>query len=141
MTKNNIDEFLDESDKIAELSDEAVKDIFVRVELWRRYKHKYMNRLGSDAYEQFMSQLKASDGSDNLYNGIREQLGIQEQSRINKSGMSPEDYLWREWTNSDMDESVKVAKARVRLDNMVSGGCGMPIHEIIRDNLEAWKGL
>jgi len=40
-----------------------------------------------------------------------------------------------------MDESVKVAKARVRLDNMVSGCCGMPVHEVIRDNLDAWGGF
>lgn len=136
---NNINELLDESDRIENLSDEAVRDIFVRAMLYKQNKMRF--KIGTDAHKEFVSELKASDGSASLYEGIRRVVDIQAQSRMNKSDKSPEDYLWSQITNSDMDESVKVALARDKLNKLVSGGCGMPIHEIIRDNLEAWKGL
>ena len=136
---NNINQLLDESDRIENLSDEAVKDIFVRAMLYKQNKRRF--KIGTDAHKEFVSELKASDGSSSLYEGIRRVVDIQAQSRMNKSDKSPEDYLWSELTNSDLDEDVKVSLAREKLNKLVSGGCGMPIHEIIRDNLKAWKGL
>ena len=136
---NNINKLLDESDRIENLSDEAVKDIFVRAMLYKQNKRRF--KIGTDAHKEFVSELKASDGSSSLYEGIRRVVDIQAQSRMNRSDKSPEEYLWSELTNSDLDEDVKVALARDKLNKLVSGGCGMPIHEIIRDNLKAWKGL
>lgn len=137
---NPINNLLDESDNIADLSSDAVKDIFVRVELWKRNKNKYRD-YGSDSFKEFMSQLKASDESDNLYNAIRVHCDFQLQSKMNKSDMSPEEFLWDRWTDSDKSEEVLIRLCRQYLDDTVSGGCGMPVHEIVRDNMDAWKGL
>lgn len=137
---NPINKLLDESDRIKELSDDAVKDIFVRVELWKRNKNKYSD-YSSESFKEFMSQLKASDESDNLYNAIRVHCSFDLQSKMNKSDMSPEEFLWDHWTDSSIDEETRVRLCRQYLDNTVSGGCGMPVHKIVRDNMKAWKGL
>jgi len=139
LMSNPVNELLDESDRIKELSDDAVKDIFVRTMLYKRNKRGF--KIGTDAHKEFVSELKASDESSNLYEAVRRVIDIQVQSKMNKSDKRPEDFLWGRLTNSDLEEDIKIALAREKLNKLVSGGCGMPIHEVIRDNMEAWKGL
>lgn len=138
---DNINELLDESDRIKNLSDEAVKDIWVRKQLWEKEKRKYMSRLGSDAYEDFMSELKADESGGSLYGAIRRVMGIQVQSQINKSDKSAEEFLFDKWINSDIPEDLRADAVRRDLDKAVSGGCGMPVHEVIRSGLKSWDRI
>jgi hypothetical protein len=133
-----INEFLDESDRIEKLSDEAVKDIFVRAEVFNRNKRKYMDMMSSEGFDQIMNGLKADEDGNCLYSVLRREFGIQLQAKINESDMSIEEFLWDRWTDSNRSESEKIALARQYLHNTVSGGCGMPRHDIIRGGLDAW---
>lgn len=138
---NSINQLLDQSDKIKKLSEDAIKDIWVRKELWRRNKRKYMRRLGSEEYKEFMAELKADESGASLYGAVRRCIDLQLQNKINESDKSPEEFLFDYWTDDDLSDKERLALCRQDIDNNISGCCGMPKHEVIRHNINSWLEL
>lgn len=141
----NLDDILDETENIDQLSKDAVKDVWTRKKLWEVHRNRIMNiHQGMDEstdLQQVINQLKPGSPDGTVHDFIRNYEGIQTISNSNKQGVSPEEYVWRQFTNSDTDEADLVRLAREDIKTSVNGGCGMPVHEIIRDGIRSWLEL
>jgi len=134
MTQNNINQLLSKKDKIQQLSDEAIKDIYSRqIILKIAEKRKGYIKEDSDLFKG----LNISEDSKNLYEAIRN-LDIQLFQRLNKKDGSIEDAIIQEFTKDTSQlEDSKADIMRYKLEK-TSECCGVPKAVLVHDNINKW---
>ena len=129
----NINQLLSKKDKIQQLSDEAIKDIYSRQLILKIAK----NRKGyiKESSDLFKGLNISEDGS--LYEAIRD-LDIQLYSRLNRKDGSIEDAIIDEFTKdtSNLKDS-KTDIMRYKLKK-TSECCGVPKAVLCHNNIDEW---
>lgn len=137
--------FLAMDETVDALSDEAIKDIWVRQQCFKRkqkvLRRRYQNRpegmYGSDEFERVMSQLTVGDEDGNFHQFLRTDTDFEVQKAAFQEGDTPAMNLWDYLTKDDMADDEKLEHARARLKHALEG-CGVPHIELIRDSVRAW---
>ena len=130
---NKTQQLLSKKDKLKNLSDEAVKDIYSRQIILKiaEKRHGYIKE-DSDLFKA----LKIDTGIS-LYEGIRD-LDIQLYTRLNKKDGSIEDSIIEEFTKDTSQlEDSKADIMRYKLEK-TSECCGVPKAVLVHDNIDKW---
>lgn len=134
-------------EQIDKLSDEAIKDIWVRQALFKR-KRNELRRIhsdrpqgpyGTDEFEQMKTELTIGENERNLYQFLQ-RTDIEYRKALHQSDQSPEEYLWDVLTVEDADEAEKIETARDRL-KAACEGCGMPHITMIKESVRKYAEI
>jgi len=142
--KSQTSKMLSMDDTIDKLSDEAIKDIWVRQAAFKRLRKvmraKYGDRptgaYGTDEFQNMKDGLTVGENSRNFYH-VLQGMDMEYRKALRQEDQSPEDYLREKLTKDDMPEDEKIKSARHTL-KAACEGCGTPHIELIRDSVKAW---
>jgi len=132
--------------RIDKLSDEAIKDIYIRKNLYekKRKHHKEFkpgNFIQSDDHDKIMTQLKIGDTDSTLYHFLNEFMyGVQELKKMRESDKSREEWVFDDVTKDKWSEEELLEKVRNHLKATVEG-VGMPRSEIVKDGIDSYAEL
>ena len=130
---NKTQQLLSKKDKLKNLSDEAVKDIYSRQIILKIAR----NRKGYIKEDSDLFKALKIDTGISLYEGIKN-LDIQLYSRLNKKDGSIEDSIIEEFTKDTSSlEDSKADIMRYKLEK-TSECCGVPKAVLVHDNIDKW---
>jgi len=133
----NTNQLLSKKDKIQQLSDEAIKDIYSRQIILKIAK----NRRGYIKEDSTLFKgLDVTEGGHSLYEAIKD-LDIQLYSRLNKKDGSIEDAIIQEFTKdtSNLNDS-KADIMRYKLEKTAEC-CGVPKAVLVHNNINEWAEI
>lgn len=131
----NINQILSKKDKIQQLSDEAIKDIYSR-QIILKIAEKRRGYIKEDS--SLFKGLDVTEGNHSLYEAIRD-LDIQLYTRLNRKDGSIEDAIINEFTKdtTNLNDS-KADIMRYKLEK-TSECCGVPKAVLVHNNINGWS--
>jgi len=130
----NVNQLLSKQDKIQQLSDEAIKDIYSR-QLILKIAEKRTGYVKEES--DLFKGLKVDEPSISLYEAIRD-LDVQLYNRLNRMDGSIEDAIIEQYTKDTSSlEDSKTDIMRYKLEK-TSECCGVPKAVLVHDNINGW---